>query len=257
MAYTSILTEIRGRVGLVTLNRPQAMNAFNTVMLKELFDALEAFDNDESIGAVVVTGNEKAFAAGADIKEMADESPFDMIQKGRVEIWDRIRAIRKPVIAAVSGWALGGGCEFAISCDMIVASENAKFGQPEITIGIIPGAGGTQRLARQLGKHLAMEMVINNRTLTAAEALHFGLVNRIVPVERYLDEAVAFAEEVAARAPLAVRMAKDSVNAAFETTLTEGLKAEKRNFYPLFSTEDQREGMKAFIEKRKPDWKGK
>jgi len=257
MAYTSILTEIRGRVGLVTLNRPQAMNAFNTVMLKELFDALEAFDNDESIGAVVVTGNEKAFAAGADIKEMADESPFDMIQKGRVEIWDRIRAIRKPVIAAVSGWALGGGCEFAISCDMIVASENAKFGQPEITIGIIPGAGGTQRLARQLGKHLAMEMVINNRTLTAAEALHFGLVNRIVPVERYLDEAVAFAEEVAARAPLAVRMAKDSVNAAFETTLTEGLKAEKRNFYPLFSTEDQREGMKAFIEKRKPDWRGK
>jgi enoyl-CoA hydratase len=257
MTYTTILTEIRGRVGLVKLNRPQAMNAFNTTMLNELFDALEAFDGDDALGALVVTGNEKAFAAGADIKEMADASTVDMIRQGRVEIWDRIRAIKKVVIAAVSGWALGGGTEFAISCDMIVASESAKFGQPEITIGIIPGAGGTQRLARLLGKQLAMEMVINNRTLTAAEALQFGLVNRVVPVDGYLDAAVAFAEEIASRAPLAVRMAKDSVNAAFETTLTEGLKAEKRNFYPLFATEDQKEGMKAFIEKRKPNWKGK
>jgi enoyl-CoA hydratase len=233
------------------------MNAFNAVMLTELFDALEEFDRDEHIGALVITGNEKAFAAGADIKEMAEASPFEMINEGRVEKWDRIRAIRKPVIAAVSGWALGGGCELAISCDMIVASETAKFGQPEITIGVIPGAGGTQRLARLLGKHLAMEMVINNRTLSAAEALQFGLANRVVPVERYLEEAIAFAEEIASRAPLAVRMAKDSINAAFETTLTEGLKAEKRNFYTLFSTEDQKEGMKAFIEKRKPNWKGK
>ena len=257
MAYTIVLTEIRGRVGIVTLNRPQAMNAFNAVMLVELFDALEVFDRDDKIGAMVVTGNEKAFAAGADIKEMADATPFEMINESRVEKWDRIRAIKKPVIAAVSGWALGGGCELAISCDMIVASESAKFGQPEITIGVIPGAGGTQRLARLLGKHLAMEMVINNRTLSAAEALQFGLANRVVPVERYLDEAVVFAEEIAGRAPLAVRMAKDSVNAAFETTLTEGLKAEKRNFYPLFSTEDQREGMKAFVEKRKPNWRGK
>jgi enoyl-CoA hydratase len=257
MTYTTILTEIRGRVGLVKLNRPQAMNAFNTTMLNELFDALEAFDGDDALGALVVTGNEKAFAAGADIKEMSDASTVDMIRQGRVEIWDRIRAIKKVVIAAVSGWALGGGTEFAISCDMIVASESAKFGQPEITIGIIPGAGGTQRLARLLGKQLAMEMVINNRTLTAAEALQFGLVNRVVPVDGYLDAAVAFAEEIASRAPLAVRMAKDSVNAAFETTLTEGLKAEKRNFYPLFATEDQKEGMKAFIEKRKPNWKGK
>ena len=257
MTYTTVLTEIRGRVGIVTLNRPQAMNAFNTTMMTELLDALEAFDNDENVGALVVTGNEKTFAAGADIKEMADASPFDMITQGRVEKWNRIRGIRKVVIAAVSGWALGGGCEFAISCDMIVASETAKFGQPEITIGVIPGAGGTQRLARLLGKHLAMEMVINNRTLTAVEALQFGLVNRVVPVDGYLDAAVAFAEEIASRAPLAVRMAKDSVDAAFETTLTEGLKAEKRNFYPLFSTEDQKEGMKAFIEKRKPNWKGK
>ncbi len=257
MAYTSILTEIRGRVGIVTLNRPQTMNAFNTTMLSELFDALEAFDKDETIGAIIVTGNEKAFAAGADIKEMADATPVEMILQGRVEQWDRIRGIKKVVIAAVSGWALGGGCEFSLSCDMIVASESAKFGQPEITIGVIPGAGGTQRLARLLGKNLTMEMVINNRTLTAAEALQFGMVNRVVPVEGYLAAAVAFAEEIAARAPIAVRMAKDSVNAAFETTLTEGLKAEKRNFYPLFSTEDQKEGMKSFVEKRKPEWKGK
>ncbi|HUM26727.1 MAG TPA: enoyl-CoA hydratase-related protein [Anaerolineales bacterium] len=257
MAYTTILTETRGRVGIVTLNRPQAMNAFNSTMLTELFDALEAFDTDPAVGAMVVTRNEKVFAAGADIKEMAEASPFEMITQGRVEKWDRIRAIKKVVIAAVSGWALGGGCEFAISCDMIVASESAKFGQPEITIGVIPGGGGTQRLARLLGKQLAMEMVINNRTLTAAEALQFGLANRVVPVEGYLDSAIAFAEEIASRAPMAVRMAKDAVNAAFETTLTEGLRAEKRNFYPLFSTEDQKEGMKAFIEKRKANWKGK
>ena len=257
MTYTTVLTEIRGRVGIVTLNRPQAMNAFNKIMLNELFDALETFDRDEQVGAMVVTGSEKAFAAGADIKEMSEVSPFEMINEGRVDQFDRIQKINKIVIAAVCGWALGGGCEFAISCDMIIASETAKFGQPEINIGIIPGAGGTQRLARLLGKHLAMEMVVNNRTLTAAEALQFGMVNHVVPVDRYLDEAVALAEEIASRAPLAVRMAKDSVDAAFETTLTEGLKAERRNFYPLFSTEDQREGMKAFVEKRKPNWEGK
>ena len=257
MTYTTVLTETRERVGIVTLNRPQAMNAFNATMLGELFDAMEAFDKDENIGALVVTGNEKAFAAGADIKEMADATPFQMITEARVDVWDRIRGIKKPVVAAVSGWALGGGCEFVLSCDMVIASESAKFGQPEITIGIIPGAGGTQRLARLIGKNLTMEMVINNRTLSAAEALQFGLANRVVPVEGYLDAAVAFAEEIASRAPMAVRMAKDAVNAAFETTLTEGLKAEKRNFYPLFSTEDQKEGMQAFIEKRKPNWKGK
>jgi enoyl-CoA hydratase len=257
MTYTTILTEIRGRVGIVTLNRPQAMNAFNIAMLKEVFDALDELDQNENVGAIVVTGNEKAFAAGADIKEMADASYVQMLTEGRVEIWDRIRGIKKPVIAAVSGWALGGGCEFVLSCDMVIASESAKFGLPEVTIGVIPGAGGTQRLARLLGKQLAMEMVINDRKLNAAEALQFGLANRVVPVEGYLDAAVAFAEEIASRAPLAVRMAKDSVNAAFETTLTEGLKIEKRNFYPLFATEDQKEGMQAFIEKRKPNWKNK
>ncbi len=257
MTHTTILTEIRGRVGLVRLNRPQAMNAFNSAMLREVFDALEAFDRDERVGAMVVTGNEKAFAAGADIKEMVDASPVQMMEEGRAEVWERIRGIRKPVIAAVSGWALGGGCEFALSCDMIVASETAKFGLPEITLGVIPGAGGTQRLTRLLGKHLAMEMVLNNRKLSAAEALHFGLANRVVPLEGYLEAALAFAEEIASRAPLAVRMAKDAINAAFETTLAEGLKAEKRNFYALFSTEDQKEGMKAFVEKRAPHWKGK
>lgn len=257
MTYTSILTETRGRVGIVTLNRPQAMNAFNLTMLGEVFDALEAFDRDESILVVVVTGNEKAFAAGADIKEMAEASYAQMLTEERVKVWDRIRNIRKPVIAAVSGWALGGGCEFVLSCDMVVASESAKFGQPEITIGVIPGAGGTQRLARLVGKHLAMEMVINNRALNAQEALQFGLANRVVPVDGYLDAAVAFAEEIASRAPLAVRLAKDAVNAAFETPLAEGLNVEKRNFYQLFATEDQKEGMRAFIEKRKPDWQGK
>ena len=256
MTYTTILTETRGRVGIVTLNRPKAMNAFNLQMLGELFDALEGFDKDPSVGAIIVTGNEKAFAAGADIKEMAESSYVEMLTSGHVQIWDRIRSIHKPVIAAVSGWALGGGCEFVLSCDMVVASESAKFGQPEITIGVIPGAGGTQRLARLVGKHLAMEMTINNRTLTAQEALQLGLANRVVPVEGYLDAAVAFADEIASRAPIAVRMAKDSVNAAFETTLTEGLAVEKRNFYPLFATEDQKEGMRAFVEKRKAEWKG-
>lgn len=257
MTYTSILTETRGPVGIVTLNRPKAMNAFNLQMLGELFDALDAFDKDQSVRAIIVTGNEKAFAAGADIKEMAESSYVEMLTSGHVQIWDRIRAIRKPVIAAVSGWALGGGCEFVLSCDMVIASESAKFGQPEITIGVIPGAGGTQRLARLVGKHLAMELTINNRTLTAQEALQFGLANRVVPVEGYLDAAVAFADEIASRAPLAVRMAKDSVNAAFETTLTEGLAVEKRNFYPLFATEDQKEGMRAFVEKRNAEWKGR
>lgn len=219
MTYTTILTETRRRVGIVQLNRPQAMNAFNLAMLGEVFDALEVFDKDENVGGIIVTGNEKAFAAGADIKEMADQTYVQMLANEHVKVWDRIRGIRKPVIAAVSGWALGGGSEFVLSCDMVVASKSAKFGQPEITIGIT-GAGGTQRLARLVGKHLAMEMVINNRTLTAQEAQQFGLVNRIVPVEGYLDATVAFAEEIASRAPIAVRMAKDAVNAAFETALS-------------------------------------
>jgi len=257
MPYEMILTETRGRVGLITLNRPQALNALNKQLMRELMDALEAFDKDNAIGAMLITGNEKAFAAGADIKEMADKSIQQMMDQDHVAVFGRIRTIRKPVIAAVSGWALGGGCEVALSCDMIVASESAKFGQPEITIGVIPGAGGTQRLTRVVGKVIAMEMLLNNRTLTAQEAYQFGMVNRVVPVVGYLDEALKLAEEIASRAPNAVRAAKKMVNQAFEQTLSEGLAMEKQEFYNLFATEDQKEGMQAFIEKRKPNWKGK
>lgn len=254
--YSTVLVEISEQVGLVRLNRPQAMNAINQTLARELMDALLALDSDDQVGALVVTGNERVFAAGADIKEMADATAVEMLLRDTVSQFDRIRQVKKPVIAAVSGWCLGGGCELALSCDMIVASETARFGQPEINIGVIPGAGGTQRLARLLGKALTMEMVLNNRTLTAEEALRFGMVNRLVPVERYLEEALSLAKEIAARAPLAVRMGKEAVNHAFDSFLTEGLADERRAFYFLFSTQDQKEGMAAFIEKRKPQWKG-
>lgn len=257
MPYTTILTETHGRVGLIRLNRPEAMNALNPVILGELMDALEAFDADDGIGAMVVAGTEKVFAAGADIKEMAGASEEEMRGSPFIGLFSRIRTVRKPVIAAVSGWALGGGCELAMACDMIVASERARFGQPEINIGVIPGAGGTQRLTRTLGKAVAMEMVLNNRTLSAGEALEYGLVNRVVPVESYLDEALELAAEIAGRAPLAVRAGKEAVNAAFETSLGAGLAAEMDLFYRLFNTADQKEGMAAFIEKRKAEWTGK
>ncbi len=257
MKYEMILTEIRGRVGLITLNRPQAMNALNNQLMREVMDALAAFDKNDAIGVMVITGNEKAFAAGADIKEMADQSIQQMMDRDHVAVFGRVRTIRKPVIAAVSGWALGAGCEVAMSCDMIIASESAKFGQPEITIGVMPGAGGTQRLTRAVGKAIAMEMILNNRTLTAQEAHQFGLVNRVVPVNGYLDEALKLADEIASRAPLAVRSAKKMINQAYERTLADGLEVEKQEFYDLFASEDQKEGMQAFIEKRKPEWKGK
>ncbi len=257
MSYEFILTEVRGRVGLVRLNRPKALNALSSGLRRELMDALNAFEADASIGAIVVTGDERAFAAGADIKEMAEASAVDMLQQDNIGTFDRIQKVRKPIIAAVSGWCLGGGNELAMSCDMIVASETARFGQPEINLGVIPGAGGTQRLTRAVGKAIAMEMVLNNRTLTAAEALQYGLVNRVVPVERYLEEAVSLAAEIAERAPLAVRLGKEAVNHAFESFLVEGLADERRAFYFLFASEDQKEGMAAFTEKRKPEWKGK
>lgn len=254
--YTTILVETRDHVGLVRLNRPEARNALNSLLLQELMDALEAFDADPSIAAMVITGDERAFAAGADIREMAQASLVDMLNSPMIESFDRIRHLKKPVIAAVSGFSLGGGCELAMSCDMIVASQTARFGQPEITIGVIPGAGGTQRLTRAVGKALAMEMVLNNRTLKAEEALQFGLVNRVVPVESYLDEALQLASEIASRAPLAIRLAKEAVNKSYELSLTEGLDAERRSFYSLFASQDQKEGMQAFLEKRKPLWKG-
>jgi len=254
---TLILIEIRERVALVRINRPEAMNALNTPLMIELMDTLEKLDADESVGCFVLTGDERAFAAGADIKEMADSSSIELLLKGHISPFDRIQHISKPIIAAVSGWCLGGGCELAMSCDMIVASESARFGQPEINLGVMPGAGGTQRLTRAVGKALAMEMVLNNRTLNADEALRYGLVNKVIPVERYLDEALALAEEIAARAPLAVRMAKEAVNRAFETHLGDGIAEERQAFYFLFSSEDQKEGMRAFSEKRPPKWRGR
>ena len=254
--YNTILVETHERVGLVRLNRPQAMNALNNELLSELMEALATLDQNPGIGAMVITGSERAFAAGADIKEMANATAVEMLQQNRVGQFDRLRLIKKPVIAAVSGWCLGGGCEIAMACDMIVAAENARFGQPEITIGVIPGAGGTQRLTRTVGKAIAMEMVLNNRTLTAEEALQFGLVNRVVPVERTLDEALELAAEISNRAPVAIRLAKEAILRAFESSLADGLADERRAFYLLFATDDQKEGMAAFIEKRKPEWKG-
>jgi enoyl-CoA hydratase len=254
--YTTILVELKNKVGLVRLNRPQALNALNYTLVRELMDALSELDDNPEVGAMVITGSEKAFAAGADIKEMAGATPVQMFLNDNIGQFDRIRKVRKPVIAAISGWCLGGGCELALSCDMLVASETARFGQPEINLGVIPGAGGTQRLTRAVGKAVAMEMILNNRTLSAEEAVHLGLVNRVVPVERFLQEALDLANEIACRAPLAVRLAKEAVNNAYETSLTDGLLDERRAFYLLFSTQDQKEGMAAFVEKRSPVWKG-
>jgi enoyl-CoA hydratase len=254
---SEILVERRDRVALLRINRPQAMNALNAQLVTDLMDALVELDADEGIGCFVITGDERAFAAGADIKEMSEASSVDLLLKGHISPFDRIRKVSKPVIAAVSGWCLGGGNELAMSCDMVIASETARFGQPEINLGVIPGAGGTQRLTRAVGKALAMEMVLNNRSLSAEEALRNGLINKVVPVERYLDEALELAAEIAARAPLAVRLGKEAVNRAFETHLADGILEERQAFYFLFASEDQKEGMRAFGEKRKPNWKGR
>jgi enoyl-CoA hydratase len=244
-------------VGLVKLNRPRTFNALTGPLMDELMTALEELDRDETIRCLVISGGERAFAAGADISEMSQATPVEMINKRFIARWERLRSLHKPVIAAVSGYALGGGCELALACDMIVASNTAVFGQPEINLGVIPGAGGTQRLARTIGKALAMEMVLNDRRLTAEEAERFGLVNRVAPVEEYLDVAVRLAAEIAARAPIAVQLAKDAVNMALEMPLSGGLAYERNHFYTLFSTQDQKEGMAAFLEKRKADWQGK
>lgn len=256
MDYNLIKVEVRDRAALIRLNRPEALNALNHALLVELAQAIEVLEADSAVGAIVITGDDRAFAAGADIKEMASQSAVDMLVSDRISLFDRVMRAHKPVIAAVSGWCLGGGNELAMACDMIIASETAKFGQPEINLGVIPGAGGTQRLTRAVGKALAMEMVLNNRTLTAAEALAHGLVNRVVPVGEYLNEALKLANEIGGRAPLAVRLGKEAVNRAHEAFLSTGLAEERRAFYFLFSSQDQKEGMAAFLAKRKPEWKG-
>ena len=256
-SYENILVRTEGRVGIVQLNRPKAMNALDTPTMLEVNEAMAAFDADDGIGCLVLTGSEKAFAAGADIKQMAEASVVQQLNMVFLDWWDRLQSVTKPIIAAVSGWCLGGGCELAMVCDMIVASESARFGQPEINLGIIPGAGGTQRLTRAVGKAVAMEMVLANRHLTAQEALGYGLVNRVAPTDQYLDEAIKLATDIASKAPVAVQLGKEAVNKAFETTLAEGVYLERRLFTMLFGTEDQKEGMAAFIAKRPAEWKGK
>ncbi|WP_119066661.1 enoyl-CoA hydratase-related protein [Rubrobacter indicoceani] len=252
-----VLVEREGRIALLTLNRPKALNALNGALLNELAEALEALDRDDEVRCSVLTGNERAFAAGGDIKQMSDSTVGDMVERESPSPWRRIAAIRKPVIAAVGGYALGGGCELALTCDMIVASEAARFGQPEIDLGIIPGAGGTQRLTRAVGKARAMELVLTGRRIEAREAYTMGMITRVSPAETYLDDAKELARAVAAKAPLAAQLGKDAVNKAYETMLDQGLDYERKSFLVLFSTEDKEEGMAAFTEKRKPEFRGR
>lgn len=244
-------------VALIELNRPKELNALNPQLMGELRDSLVRLDKDDSVRAIIITGNERAFAAGADIKQMADKSAIDMLVLDQFSTWDQIRKVKKPIIAAVSGFALGGGCELAMMCDMIVASETAQFGQPEIKLGTIPGAGGTQRLTRAVGKAKAMELILTGRFISAQEAHFYGLAIKVVPVEMYLQEAVTLAKEIAAMSPIAVQLAKEAVNRSFETHLDEGLTLERKNFYLTFASQDQKEGMAAFVEKRKPEFRGK
>ena len=250
MTYENILVETHGKVGLIRLNRPKALNALSRGLIADLNAALAAFEADEAIGAIVLTGSEKAFAAGADIKELQGLQFADALTGDPFVAWEYISKIRTPVIAAVAGFALGGGCELAMMCDFIVACENAKFGQPEIKLGVIPGAGGTQRLTRFVGKSKAMDMVLTGRMMEAAEAERCGLVSRVLVAENFVEEVVKIAAQIAGLGTLSVRAAKESVNRAFETSLTEGVLFERRLFYGLFATEDQKEGMKAFVEKR-------
>jgi len=245
------------RVALLRFNRPKQLNALNGEVMDALCSALEALDRDDAIRAMVVTGNDRAFAAGADIGEMATASPIDMLRTNRIAQWDRVRRIGKPVIAAVAGWCLGGGCELAMALDLVVAAESARFGQPEINIGVIPGAGGTQRLTRAVGKSVAMEMILTGEPIDAREAHRLGLVARVVPNELVIEDALALAAKIATKSPLALRVAKEAVNAAYEMSLTDALAHERRLFYLLFASEDQKEGMAAFLEKRDPDFKGR
>lgn len=257
MSYENIIVERKEAVGLITLNRPEALNALCGALISELNQALSEFENDDVIGCTVITGSEKAFAAGADIKEMQPLNYADVYLNNFIDDWSDITKKRKPVIAAVSGFALGGGCELAMMCDFILAADNAKFGQPEITLGIMPGRGGTQRLTRFVGKSKAMEMCLTGRMIDAEEAERCGLVSRVVPTDELLNEALKTASKIASMSHMAVMMNKESVNKAYETTLEEGVQFELRLFHSTFATEDQKEGMAAFVEKRKPEWKHK
>ena len=259
MNFQYILVEPRyeQHIALIRLNRPKELNALCLELMAEVRDALKLLEADEEVRAIVLTGNERAFAAGADIKQMAGKTAIDMLLIDQFTTWDTIKKIKKPIIAAVSGFALGGGNELVMHCDMVVASETAMFGQPEIKIGVMPGAGGTQRLTRVVGKVNAMEMVLTGKFITAERAYELGLVNKVVPVELYLEEAVKLAREVAQQSPLAIRLAKEAVLKAYDSPLSEGLEFERKNFYLLFATEDQKEGMAAFVEKRAPDFKGR
>lgn len=257
MEFIKVTEQYQPGIALIQLYRPKELNALNPQLMQEVRDALQQFDKNENVKVIIITGNDQAFAAGADIKQMADKSAIDMQVMDQFSTWDQIRRTKKPIIAAVSGFALGGGCEFAMTCDMIIASETAKFGQPEIKIGTMPGAGGTQRLTKAIGKAKAMELILTGRFLSAQEAHFYGLVNKVVPVEMYMHEATELAKEIAQMSTIAVQLAKEAVNRSFETQLDEGLMFERKNFYLTFASEDQKEGMKAFIEKRKPVYKGK
>lgn len=252
MSYETILVETRGRVGLITLNRPEALNALNAQLIDELVAASAAFDVDPGIGAIVLTGSARSFAAGADIKQMSGQNYMDVYLADFFSAADRLAAVRTPLIAAVAGYAFGGGCELAMLCDILIAADTARFGQPEINLGVIPGLGGTQRLTRAVGKAVAMDMVLTGRTISAAEALEFGIAARVVPADRLLDEVMTIADTIASKSLPIAMLAKESVNQAFEAPLTSGLRFERRIFHSLFATNDQKEGMAAFVEKRDP-----
>ena len=252
-----IITEVRDHIGIVRLNRPDKLNALNYNLMTQVIEALEAFDADQDTRCMLLTGDERAFAAGADINEMADASMIEMHYRNMFGRWERIRRLHKPIVAAVSGYALGGGCELMMYCDIVIASETARFGQPEVNIGVMPGAGGTQRLTRAVGKAQAMDLILTGRMITAQEAHTMGLVSRVVPAEHYFDEALSVCHELCSRPPIALQMAKEAVSKAFDTTLTEGLEFERKLFYMLFATDDQKEGMRAFVEKRQPVFVGR
>jgi enoyl-CoA hydratase len=252
-----IAAETDGGVGIIRLNRPKVLNALNPALMEQLAEQLEAWETDESILCTIITGNDRAFAAGADIGDMAPQSPVTMYERDQFATWDRIARCKKPIVAAVSGFALGGGCELMMMCDIVIASETAQFGQPEINLGVIPGAGGTQRMTRAVGKAVAMDLILTGRFLSAKEALELGLVSRVVPPEHYFTEALKAARTMASKGAVALRLGKEAVNKAYEMTLAEGIQHERKLFYMLFATEDQKEGMAAFVEKRRPTFQGK